>query len=85
VVVRVCLVRVLRLMRTDCAELVNSITNLIFIFLSVKGMRNCLKEGHDLIFFISFMGLFVVGVGSFLFHSTLWCEFLYIAPYMRFI
>jgi dihydroceramidase len=38
-------------------------------------MRNCYKEGHDIIFFVTFIGLFAVGVGSFLFHSTLWCEF----------
>ena len=36
-------------------------------------MRNCIKEGHDPIFFITFLGLLAVGVGSFLFHSTLWC------------
>ncbi|KAF8542117.1 ceramidase [Trichophaea hybrida] len=55
-----------------CAEIVNSLTNIIFICLAIRGMRNCYKEGHDVIFFVAFMGYFVVGVGSFLFHSTLW-------------
>jgi dihydroceramidase len=58
----------------DCAEIVNSITNVIFICLAIRGMRNCYREGHDPIFFVAFMGYFVVGVGSFMFHSTLWCE-----------
>jgi len=55
-----------------CAEFVNSITNVIFMYLAIRGMRNCLHEGHDKIFFISFLGFFGVGLGSFLFHSTLW-------------
>lgn len=57
---------------TDCAEFINTLTNLIFIGLAIKGMRNVLKEGHDTIFFVAFAGYCCVGIGSFLFHATLW-------------
>lgn len=46
-------------------------TNLLFMFLAFKGMINCYKNKHDDIFFITFVGYFLVGTGSFLFHSTL--------------
>lgn len=29
------------------AELINSLTNLTFIYLAFKGMRNCYVHGHD--------------------------------------
>lgn len=38
------------------AEIVNTLTNLLFIALGIKGIRNCLKYGHDSIFIISFCG-----------------------------
>ncbi|KAK2626102.1 hypothetical protein QTJ16_004364 [Diplocarpon rosae] len=53
------------------AEIINTLTNLIFIWLGVKGIRNCLKYGHDSIFVVSFCGYLLVGSGSFAFHSTL--------------
>ncbi|KAK2731302.1 hypothetical protein FQN57_003457 [Myotisia sp. PD_48] len=53
------------------AEIVNTVTNLLFIYLGIKGFRSCRKNGHDLIFQISFLGYLVVGLGSLLFHSTL--------------
>ncbi|CZS89867.1 probable alkaline ceramidase [Rhynchosporium graminicola] len=53
------------------AEIVNTLTNLLFIALGVRGIRNCLKYGHDRIFVISFCGYLLVGSGSFAFHSTL--------------
>ncbi|KAI5819691.1 ceramidase-domain-containing protein [Pyronema omphalodes] len=55
-----------------CAEFINTLTNLIFIGLAIKGMRNVLREGHDKIFFVAFAGYCCVGIGSFLFHATLW-------------
>ncbi|KAF2430538.1 alkaline ceramidase-like protein [Tothia fuscella] len=53
------------------AEIVNTLTNLLFFWLGIKGVRNCLREGHEKIFLISFLGYLVVGSGSFLFHATL--------------
>lgn len=53
------------------AEIVNSLTNLLFMYLAFKGMLNCWKNGHDRIFFITFFGYLLVGSGSFAFHSTL--------------
>ncbi|KAF2401182.1 dihydroceramidase [Trichodelitschia bisporula] len=53
------------------AEIVNSMTNLLFAYLAIKGISNCIINGHDRIFIVSFLGYLVVGVGSFLFHSTL--------------
>jgi hypothetical protein len=56
------------------AEIVNTLTNLLFIALGVKGIRNCLKYGHDTIFLVAFIGYTLVGSGSFAFHSTLKCK-----------
>jgi len=53
------------------AEIVNTLTNLLFIFLALKGIINCLKHGHDQIFLVAFIGYGIVGTGSFLFHATL--------------
>jgi hypothetical protein len=58
------------------AEIVNTLTNLLFIALGVKGIRNCLRYGHDTIFLVAFIGYVMVGSGSFAFHSTLKCEYL---------
>lgn len=53
------------------AEIVNTLTNLLFIYLAFKGMFNCWNHGHDRIFFITYFGYLLVGSGSFAFHSTL--------------
>ncbi|KAK3696545.1 alkaline ceramidase ydc1 [Vermiconidia calcicola] len=53
------------------AEIVNTFTNLLFMYLAYKGMKNCWINGHDRIFFITFFGYLVVGSGSFAFHATL--------------
>lgn len=53
------------------AEIVNTLTNILFIALGVKGIRNCLRYGHDTIFLVAFIGYVMVGSGSFAFHSTL--------------
>lgn len=57
------------------AEIVNSLTNVLFLYLGVKGILSCRRNGHDAIFQIAFLGYFVVGLGSLLFHSTLKCMF----------
>ncbi|KAK2750830.1 hypothetical protein FQN55_001842 [Onygenales sp. PD_40] len=53
------------------AEIVNAITNCLFLWLGIKGILSCRKNGHDSIFSVAFLGYLVVGFGSFLFHSTL--------------
>lgn len=53
------------------AEIVNTLTNLLFIILAFKGIHNCIKHGHDRIFLLTFVGYLVVGSGSFAFHTTL--------------
>ncbi|KAF2156038.1 alkaline ceramidase [Myriangium duriaei CBS 260.36] len=53
------------------AEIVNTLTNVLFQYLAFKGAYNCIKNDHDQIFLITFIGYFLVGTGSFLFHATL--------------
>jgi len=53
------------------AEIVNTLTNLLFIGLGIRGFRNVLKYGHDKIYLVAFAGYMLVGTGSFFFHSTL--------------
>ncbi|KAF2740007.1 alkaline ceramidase-like protein [Polyplosphaeria fusca] len=53
------------------AEIVNTLTNLLFMYLAVKGIRNCLKNGHDKVFLVAFVGYLLVGSGSFAFHASL--------------
>lgn len=55
-----------------CAELINSLTSLLFVVLAIRGMRSCIINRHDTVFFIALFGYLCVGLGSFLFHSTLW-------------
>ncbi|KAI4097356.1 MAG: hypothetical protein LQ344_000455 [Seirophora lacunosa] len=55
------------------AEIVNTLTNLMFVFLAFKGILNCKKHGHDTVFLVAFVGYLLVGTGSFLFHATLKC------------
>jgi dihydroceramidase len=61
------------------AEIVNTLTNLLFMWLGVQGIRSCRRNGHDQIFTVALLGYLVVGTGSFLFHSTLKCK----CPYTR--
>ncbi|KAI5810114.1 alkaline ceramidase-like protein [Peziza echinospora] len=55
-----------------CAEFINTFTNLIFLYVSLRGVWNCYKEQHDKVFLVAWLSFMVVGVGSFLFHATLW-------------
>jgi dihydroceramidase len=38
------------------AEIVNTLTNLLFIALGIKGIRNCIRYKHDNVFLIAFIG-----------------------------
>jgi len=53
------------------AELINTLTNLMFIYLAYKGVKSCRKQGHDTVFEVAYFGYFLVGFGSFMFHTTL--------------
>ncbi|CBX92690.1 hypothetical protein IAQ61_005938 [Plenodomus lingam] len=53
------------------AEIINTLTNLLFMYLAIKGIRNCIKHGHDTVFLVAFIGYLLVGTGSFFFHATL--------------
>ena len=55
------------------AEFVNTLTNLLFMYLGAKGIRNCLAQGWDRVYLVSFLGYLTVGTGSFLFHASLKC------------
>lgn len=62
------------------AEIVNTLTNLLFMYLASKGIANCLANGHDNVFLVAFVGYLLVGTGSFLFHATLKCKMAYSSP-----
>ncbi|CAK7198094.1 alkaline ceramidase ydc1 [Sporothrix eucalyptigena] len=54
-----------------CAEFVNSITNSMFIWLGIRGIRDCIRYRHRPVFIVAFIGYIVVGLGSIAFHTTL--------------
>ena len=56
-----------------CAELVNTLTNLIFVYLGVKGIRNCLQYSPRPSLILAYLGYLTVSVGSMAFHATLKC------------
>lgn len=55
------------------AEIVNTLTNVLFMWLGIKGIISCRRNQHDQIFLVAYLGYLLVGTGSFLFHSTLKC------------
>lgn len=57
------------------AEIINTLTNLLFMYLASKGIHNCLTNGHDTVFLVAYVGYLLVGSGSFLFHATLKCMY----------
>lgn len=56
------------------AEIVNSFTNLMFMYLAVRGIYSCMTQGHPRVFLITYYGYLATGLGSFAFHSSLKCE-----------
>ncbi|KAI0165948.1 alkaline phytoceramidase-like protein [Xylariaceae sp. FL1272] len=54
-----------------CAEVCNTVTNALFLWFGYRGIRDCLRYAHPTIFFVTFVGYIIVGVGSTLFHATL--------------
>ena len=57
------------------AEIVNTLTNLLFVFLAYKGISSCIRYSHAGIFLIAFLGYLSIGIGSMCFHSSLKCHF----------
>ena len=53
---------------------VQTVTNGLFLWLGVSGIRNCIQESHANIFLLAYLGYIVVGLGSILFHATLKCK-----------
>jgi len=56
------------------AEIVNTFTNLVFVFLAYKGISSCIRYGHERVFLIGFLSYLSIGVGSMFFHSSLKCK-----------
>ncbi|EPE03254.1 alkaline phytoceramidase [Ophiostoma piceae UAMH 11346] len=54
-----------------CAEFVNCLTNLMFLYLGFRGIRDCIRYQHPSVFIVAFIGYIVVGLGSIAFHMTL--------------
>ncbi|KAI1180555.1 alkaline dihydroceramidase [Nemania sp. FL0916] len=54
-----------------CAEVCNTLTNILFLWFGIRGIRGCLRHGHPTIFLVTFIGYLIVGCGSTLFHATL--------------
>ncbi|KAI1186032.1 alkaline dihydroceramidase [Nemania serpens] len=54
-----------------CAEVCNTITNVLFLWLGIRGIRDCIRYSHPPIFLVAFIGYIIVGCGSTLFHATL--------------
>ncbi|ORY56677.1 ceramidase [Pseudomassariella vexata] len=54
-----------------CAEVCNTLTNFLFVWLGTRGIRGCTKNSHPAIFVVAFIGYMVVGIGSTLFHASL--------------
>ncbi|KAK4211409.1 ceramidase [Rhypophila decipiens] len=55
-----------------CAETINTVTNLAFIYLGIKGLRDVIRYSHSRAFIVAWLGYIVVGLGSMAFHATLW-------------
>ena len=53
----------------------NSLTNLAFVYLAYRGISNCVRNGHDTVFLVGFISYLIIGLGSFLFHSSLNCMY----------
>jgi hypothetical protein len=64
-----------------CAEVVNTLTNLVFMYLGLKGLRNVLAYSHSRVFILVYLGYLVVGLGSMAFHTTLKCSSRRICPH----
>ncbi|TDZ41419.1 Alkaline ceramidase 3 [Colletotrichum trifolii] len=53
------------------AEVVNTFTNAIFIYLASVGVCNCIKNDHPRVFLVAYVGYMFIGLSSFIYHTTL--------------
>jgi hypothetical protein len=60
--------------RLTCCTRAQTGTNVLFLWLGTKGIRNCVRESHDGIFLLAYVGYIIVGLGSVSFHATLKCR-----------
>ena len=51
------------------AEIVNTLSNLLFLYLGIRGILNCVRNDHDTVFLVAFIGYVCVGCGSFAFRE----------------
>lgn len=49
----------------------NTLTNLMYWYCAWEGVKSCWRNGHDTVFRVAYFGYFLVGFGSFMFHTTL--------------
>ena len=59
---------------TDCAEAVNALTNLAFVYMAYRGITSCLQSRADKIYLVGFGSHLIIGLASFIFHATLKCK-----------
>jgi len=52
-------------------EIVNTLTNLLFLYLAYRDIKSCREYSHDSVFAVAYFGDFLLGIGSFMFHTTL--------------
>ncbi|VEU20844.1 DEKNAAC101652 [Brettanomyces naardenensis] len=57
------------------AEIINTLTNLIYVFFAFNLLLSTIRNKHGAIFILASLGLLAVGVGSWLYHMTLRYEF----------
>lgn len=57
------------------AEMVNSLTNLIFVILALQHLYSAIKNNHGWLYVFTSIGFGFVGFGSFLFHMSLRYEY----------
>ena len=57
------------------AEMMNTLTNVIYMILAVKLWRSTRRNHHGNIYLLVSLGLMAVGIGSFMFHMTLQYEY----------
>lgn len=57
------------------AEIVNSTTNTLFAYLAYMIVSSAIQNGHDMIFSFVGLGMLLVGIGSWMFHMTLWYKY----------
>lgn len=53
------------------AEIINTLTNIWFMYLAWKGISSCLRNSYDRVFLYGFLSYLMIGLGSFFFHSSL--------------